>query len=288
MLPDSEKSAPSLASGEIFDLGRDMTKYFTIAIILTSIFFPQPAFAEDISNRDSGFLRLVNKDNRLSADYIPANLVEFGGVNLHPEMQKAFTQMQNAMQADGIYGLSIQSAYRSYAHQKSIFNQKVLELAMQGHHDAENMAAQSVQPPGASEHQLGLAIDVSTDGKLCRSFGETPAGKWLESHSHQYGFIVRYPASKTDITQIVYEPWHLRYVGTPHATIMKNLGLVLEEYLDYIQKVKIYMFWGEGEYYLVQHNPQTIPCETVDVSSLYPFCKDEYIITTRKTYQESW
>jgi len=269
-----------------------ISKHFiTVAIFMIAICIPQATFAENAISCDSDFLRLVNKDNRLSADYSPVGLVEYKGITLHPTVRENFEQMQKAMQADGIQGLSIQSAFRSYAHQQSIFDKKVLELAMQGHHDAEAMAAQSVQPPGASEHQLGLAIDVSTDGKLCRSFGETPAGLWLDEYSHQFGFIIRYPASKTDITQIMYEPWHLRYVGTPHATIMKNLELTLEEYLDYIKEAKMYIFWGEcGEYYLVQYNthPRVASCETVDVSSLCPAYNGEYIVTIRKTYPENW
>jgi len=268
-------------------------KYLTtVVILILALFFaPQTAFAENAVDLDSGFLRLVNKSNRLDSDYRPSNMVEYAGVTVHCTVRDAFVQMLTEMKADGIHNLSIQSAYRTYEHQQDIFDQKVRELTASGHAEAEITASWSVQPPGASEHQLGLAIDVSIDGKLCQAFGETDAGKWLEMHSHKYGFIVRYPGSKTSITQIVYEPWHLRYVGTPHATIIKNLELTLEEYLSYIKHVKMYIFWeNNSEYYLVQYKtaPEIVPCDMVDVSSLCPMHKDEYVITTRRTYPINW
>lgn len=134
------------------------------------------------------------------------------------------------MHADEIYGLRLQSAYRSYSYQRAIFEEKVRALTAEGIENVREIAAQSVQVPGASEHQLGLALDVSIDGKLSQSFAETDAGRWLAENCHNFGFIVRYPQGKTDVTSIVFEPWHLRYVGLPHSQIMKEKSLTLEEY----------------------------------------------------------
>jgi len=246
-----------------------------------------------VSANDSGALWLVNRNNRLSSDYKPAGITEYKGIQLHGTAHKAFVQMLKIMEQDGIYGLRLQSAYRSYNYQQAIFNQRVKELQAQGYSkpEAEMKAVKSIQLPGASEHQLGLALDVSVDGKLTQAFGETPAGKWLEAHSHKYGFVIRYPYSKTEITQIVYEPWHLRYVGTPHATIMKNLDLTLEEYWAYMRQIQMYIFWGEdGEYYLISYSdapPIVLPTEMLCVSSIGAN-KNEYIITTRKTYPNAW
>jgi len=201
--------------------------------------------------------------------------------------------MLAAMESDDIYGLRLQSAYRTYGHQRTIFDRKKQELSAKGYSEieAESTASMSIHPPGASEHQLGLALDVATDGTLTQAFGETKAGKWLEENCHTFGFIIRYPNLKTDITKIVYEPWHLRYVGVPHSTIMKNLNLTLEEYLLYIKQVKTYMFWAEDtDYFLVCYShslPSDLPPQTVDVSSLSP-SKSEYIITLRKTYPDVW
>lgn len=261
---------------------------FIMVTLLTVLLTAQVTYAND-----SEILWLVNRNSRLSSDYKPAEIVEYKGIRLHGVAHKAFVQMLKAMEQDGIHGLRLQSAYRPYNYQQAIFNQRVKELQVQGYskHEAESKASQSVQLPGASEHQLGLALDVGVDGKLTQAFGETPAGKWLEEHSHNYGFVIRYPHSKTEITQIVYEPWHLRYVGTPHATIMKHFGLTLEEYWNTMRQAQMVIFWGEnGEYYLLSYInalPVVLPSEVVDVSSIGA-SKDEYIITTRKIYPSTW
>ena len=249
--------------------------------------------APNVSANDSEILWLVNRNSSLPSDYKPADIVEYNGVKLRDAAHNAFAQMLKAMAQDGIHGLRLQSAYRPYSYQQAIFNQRVKELQAQGYDklEAESNAAKSIQPPGASEHQLGLALDVSVDGKLTQAFAETPAGKWLETHSHHHGFVIRYPYSKTEVTQIVYEPWHLRYVGTPHATIMKHLNLTLEEYWHTMRQAQVYIFWGENdEYYLLSYTdalPAVLPPEVVDISSVGP-SKNEYIITTRKIYPNTW
>ena len=258
-----------------------MLKYLLI-LFLTIVFLPLQSHAAS----DSGLLWLVNKDNRLSASFEPVELGEHQGVKLHAAAKEAFVQMLKAMQSDGIHGLRLQSAYRTFNYQHGVFNKRVKELMAKGYSsiEAEVEASMSVQPPGASEHQLGLALDVTLDGSLTESFGETRAGKWLEEHSHEYGFIIRYPSEKTDVTQIVYEPWHLRYVGIPHSLIIKNLDLTLEEYLNYIKEVEAYIYWDEyGEYYLVTYSeslPAALSHKVVDISSLNT--KSGYIITMRK------
>jgi len=271
------------------------SKYLIAVIVffISTIFAVHTAYANDfvpMECTDSTLLWLVNKENKLYANYEPADLVEYGGVRLRSAAQKAFVQMIAAMESDGIYGLRLQSAYRTYAYQEAIFNQRIGEFVARGHSklEAEYNASLSIQPPGASEHQLGLALDVSIgNNKLTQAFGETEAGKWLNSHCHEHGFIIRYPSSKTDVTQIVYEPWHLRYVGTPHAAIMKNLEFTLEEYLRYIREVQMYVFWGENNaYYLLSYSPSppfNFSCAEVSVSSL-DIHKRAYIITSLKTY----
>jgi len=283
---------------------------FITLFLIASLSMIQDVFAKNLD--DSGFLWLVNRENRLSSEYKPVNLCEHQGIRVQTVACKAFMQMLEAMEDDGVYGLRLQSAYRTYGHQHGVFSQKKQELRAKGHSDseAEIIASKSVQPPGASEHQLGLALDVAIDGTLTQAFGETKAGKWLEEHCHNFGFIIRYPNSKTEITQIIYEPWHLRYVGIPHATIMKNLELTLEEYLSYIKQAQTYIVWGESiknkfheaicaegmnmEYYLISYFygelPLELPLETIDVSSLSPdgLGKNEYIVTMRKTYPRIW
>jgi len=242
---------------------------------------------------DTGFLWLVNKENRLPADFEPYPLSQHNGIVLHSAAHEAYKLLLTAMHSDGIYNLRLQSAYRCYGYQQKVYDQKVNELISKGYskNEAEIAASKSVQPPGASEHQLGLALDVSIDGTLTKAFGETTAGKWLADNCHKYGFIIRYPFLKTDVTHIVYEPWHLRYVGIPHSMIMANMELALEEYLCYIEHAGIYMRWAEGnEYYLIKYvsGLSDIDCNLVlSASSLCFEDKNKAIITIHKRYPDT-
>ncbi|MCL1787713.1 MAG: M15 family metallopeptidase [Defluviitaleaceae bacterium] len=235
---------------------------------------------------DSQLLWLVNRDNALPSIHQPPNLTTHNGIKLRQEARDAFVTMLGAMEAAGVPGLRLQSAYRSYAHQQAVFNQRVGELQRAGYirREAEQKAALSVQPPGASEHQLGLALDVSIDGKLTQAFGETAAGQWLAAHCHNYGFIIRYPQDKSAVTGIVYEPWHLRYVGAPHAAVMHAQALALEEYATYMQTVQMYVVWEDDGYFLLSYN-EAMPAQAADmadISSTGPG-RTGYIATLRRT-----
>ena len=113
------------------------------------------------------------------------------------------------------------SGYRSYYDQKSTYNYWV---SVYGQKDADTISAR----PGHSEHQTGLAFDITS---LNSSYGETEEGIWLRENCFKYGFIIRYPKGKEHITGYAYEPWHIRYVGVEHATYIMNNNLTLEEYL---------------------------------------------------------
>jgi D-alanyl-D-alanine carboxypeptidase len=131
------------------------------------------------------------------------------------------------------------SAYRTTATQKRLYNNKVARLQKAGYSlsAAKTEAARWVAKPGTSEHQLGLALDiVSSDYRLLNKNQEnTPEQKWLMEHCWEYGFILRYPTDKSDITGIGYEPWHYRYVGRENALAIRDSGLCLEEYLQALQ-----------------------------------------------------
>ena len=209
--------------------------YFAISV------FAFTAFAVDVDFVYVDFLQLVSRDAPLDADFTPEDMVKHGGTCLNSEARTAFVEMKAALEQAGISGLRLQSAYRAYDYQRAIFDQRVKELVRTGltRDDAVYKASQSIQHPGASEHQLGLAVDVSINGVLSQSFGETDAGKWLAGNCHHYGYIIRYPQDKVDVTGIIYEPWHLRYVGHPHASIMKRTGYTLEEYLEYLKILRV-------------------------------------------------
>lgn len=187
--------------------------------------------------------RLVNVDNRLESSYVPGDLRKLYGipdgetVMLDFETAEAFYELYNAMLEDGLAILPL-SGYRSYSEQVALFNYNV-EL-----HKSEGMSAEEataytrrfVSVPGASEHQYGRSIDVTLDGTTDHEFHKTEQGQWLIDHAHEYGFIIRYPEDKEDITGISYEPWHLRYVGKLHAEYMHEYNLCLEEYVSLVLK----------------------------------------------------
>ncbi|MEC0236975.1 M15 family metallopeptidase [Paenibacillus kribbensis] len=180
---------------------------------------------------------VVNKQRSLPEGYAPDDLVEpqvpfsFDGPHEKRHMRKeaaeALEKLFDGAKKDGIE-LRAVSGYRSYKRQVSIFNNNVKTKG-------EAYASQVSAVPGTSEHQTGLAIDVSSPSVgnvLEQSFGASKEGEWLEKHAPEYGFIIRYMKGKQDITGYVYEPWHIRYVGKDIAEDVAKQGLTLEEYFD--------------------------------------------------------
>ncbi|MBR1692858.1 MAG: M15 family metallopeptidase, partial [Lachnospiraceae bacterium] len=143
--------------------------------------------------------------------------------------------MLKAARDDGV-SLIICSPYRDLNRQEVLFNRKIKAYMKQGmsYLEAYQISSQAVTVPGASEHQLGLAIDFLTNNysSLNEGFADTPAGKWLAEHGCEYGFILRYPKGKEYITGIEFEPWHYRYVGKEAAMQITQQNLTLEEFVD--------------------------------------------------------
>jgi zinc D-Ala-D-Ala carboxypeptidase len=179
---------------------------------------------------------VVNKKYYMPVDYIPKDLVypnvpflfkeKMEKRKMRSEAAKALERMFAAAKKDGI-SLSGVSAYRSYTTQKTLFNNYVKR-------DGIEKARTYSAIPGTSEHQTGLAIDVSGSTGKCAAescFANTKEAIWLKKHSADYGFIIRYPKGKESVTGYKYEPWHLRYVGNISEPI-NNRGITLEEYLQ--------------------------------------------------------
>ncbi len=186
------------------------------------------------SDRDA-YLFIVSKDKPLTKDYVPADLT--GSIFTRSDRDTrmlakyaclALEAFLKEGEANGIRGVTVTSAYRSYEYQDQLFQQEIL---IEGSYEE---AAKDVNPPGISEHQTGLAVDMHNMSSASTAFGSTKEAKWLAENAHKFGYILRYPADKTDITGISYEPWHFRYVGRYHATKMYELGMCLEEYIEYI------------------------------------------------------
>ena len=170
---------------------------------------------------------LVNKEHPIN-DYIPPNLIELPTTiaDKNKYLDKtAYLNIFNLINAAKKQNLTIRivSAYRSYDYQEEIFARYTDEV---GH----SKASQSSAWPGYSEHQTGLAVDLADDTKNYHNFINTNEFQWIKKNAHKYGYILRYPKDKTNITGYIYEPWHFRYVGTELANYLYNNNLTLEEY----------------------------------------------------------
>ena len=177
-------------------------------------------------NKASSVTVVVNKSRPLKpVQYAPP---EFGAYNLAKPASDALSKMRVAMAKAGAGNLLLSSGYRPYSAQKAIYQSKVALLGLTA---GQRLAAK----PGYSEHQTGLAADLSAAGQGCAirvCFADTKGGKWLAKNSWRYGFILRYPNGATKITGYQFEPWHFRFVGKPLATAMHAAkASVLESFL---------------------------------------------------------
>lgn len=173
---------------------------------------------------------MVNSWNPLPDDYAP-ELVNYNGMQIAAEALEPLKAMIKQVQSLGYY--KVTSIYRSVGTQQSIWDRRYNSFIAAGYSKAGALAevAKQVAVPGTSEHHLGLAVDID---------GVKAVHGWFFEHSWEYGFIVRYPDGKTDITGITYEPWHYRYVGVELAKELYELNMCLEEYLDMLTEQEGY------------------------------------------------
>lgn len=175
-------------------------------------------------------LVLVNYNNVMPENY-EINLKKVNGYNVDARIADALTGMINAAKKDGVK-LKITSAYRTIETQTRLYNNGLTKRLNAGMSYEAALAERNLYnaEPGKSEHNLGLALDFIAGGVLNERFAESSQAAWLSEHAHEYGFILRYEASKVDITKIAWEPWHYRYVGVEAATAIHESGVCLEEY----------------------------------------------------------
>jgi len=192
---------------------------------------------------------VANKSISLPEDYDPGML---------PETSEAFAELQAAAKEEGL-NIYQGSGYRDYQYQITCYNSLVNAY---GEEYANKISAK----PGHSEHQTGYTVDCNS---INETFINTPEGQWLDQHAHEFGFIIRYPKGKEDITGYSYECWHIRYVGVKAATEIFEQGLTLEEYLDIVSI----------ENDIPPTEPETIPEEMPDQT-------DEYSIPESDTLSE--
>jgi D-alanyl-D-alanine carboxypeptidase len=233
---DAEIGSVVVAVAQVDELTAELTVHVKYSLEATVQPNPKEGGIPVVTNPDH-IAVLVNKERSLPDGFVPNNLVvpdvpfSFAGEHEKKQLQepaaRALEELFAAAAADGIE-LNAVSGYRSFATQTAIFN---WNLKNQGEEHTLRYSAR----PGTSEHQTGLAMDVSSPsvGNVLEDvFGESREGKWLAEHCAEFGFIIRYPQGKEDITGYAYEPWHLRYVGKTLAKVIMDNGLTMEEYFS--------------------------------------------------------
>ena len=190
--------------------------------------------APEILENKAGYITLVNRDHLLASDYEPDDLMVINsarhissikGDMLRKAAMQAVTRMFEAAEADGMI-LYLKSVYRAYSTQSYMYKNRMNSV---GHDDGV------VAYPGSSDHQTGLGADIlnlewTKKSGMTPAFGQTEEARWMAEHCGEYGFIIRYMEGKEDITGIIYEPWHLRYVGVEAAAYIMANQLSLEEF----------------------------------------------------------
>lgn len=206
-------------------------KWLILVIILVLLGVKLVPMAVQTVNADSHWnLILVNYENQIPFGW-KVDLTELSnGQSVDSRIYPSLQQMFNDMRAQGVYPV-VASGYRTSKHQKELMDEKVQEFISQGYSksDAKSEAKKWVAEDGYSEHQTGLAVDINADG--IHSSGQQVYA-WLADNAWKYGFILRYPDGKTDLTKTDYEPWHYRYVGAEDAAKIHESGLCLEEYIE--------------------------------------------------------
>ncbi|MBB6637202.1 M15 family metallopeptidase [Cohnella thailandensis] len=201
----------------------------------------------------SGPLVLVNREHKIRPEALPEDIVDLSeqddltegyslldpSIELSEAVALRFRELVEGAARDGVRNLRISSGYRNNSEQEELYEEKGSDYAL---------------PAGHSEHNLGLSLDL---GSTTGAIDQSAEGKWLKKHAWDYGFILRYPKDKVDLTGIQYEPWHFRYVGLPHSRIMKEKNFVLEEYLAYLKEKESIVAEEDGVRYRISYVPVT-------------------------------
>lgn len=194
--------------------------------------------APTVAAADKWKLRVANSENVLPADFsvetglITPAYARDQGMSFDARAVGDLNAMLAAANKDGV-NLLVISCFRTLTKQTNLYNAEVQKWLNRGYSEenAKAKAATIVAVPGTSDHNLGLAVDLNS---VEESFENTKQFDWLQEHAAEYGFVMRYPKHKQEVTKIIYEPWHYRYVGKEHAAKMNELDMCLEEYVEYL------------------------------------------------------
>lgn len=211
-----------------------------LSLLLTLLSLGQGTVDRYVSEMSlGGNLFLVNREYSIEQSYVPNDLVRpevlclYDTVTMRAEPAKALEELFRAAKDEAGYELIAVSGYRSYGKQREIHQNKVNAV---GKKNALRVSA----PPGCSEHQLGLAMDIGRRKSpgLNEAFGASPEGQWVAENAHRFGFIIRYKAEWEEITGYAYEPWHIRYVGREHAEKIYELDIPFEYYIRQLRSAQ--------------------------------------------------
>lgn len=191
--------------------------------------------------KKSKYLMIANYENSID-EYAPPSLSTLQDHKIDSDIKEPLKAFIDDVNSQDVGNLVICSSYRTYNYQKGLFERRIKRCQNEdglNYEEAEKKAATIVARPGTSEHQTGLTIDMMDSAAnqeygLSREFAKTDMYKYMKKTAHKYGFIERYNIDKQDITKIIFEPWHYRYVGEKNARIMYEKNMCLEEYLDWI------------------------------------------------------
>ncbi len=202
---------------------------------------PPSSFAPQAQPEEDWQLMLVNPAHPLPEEFTVALAMTRYDYEVDERIVEPLDRMIQAAAADGV-SLIPCYGYRTREQSAQLFEKQVNKQLSYGlsQEQAVAEAKKWVAPPGTSDHHTGLALDIVTPEHqvLDHAFAGTSAGKWMAEHAPEYGFVIRFPEDKQEITGITYEPWHLRYVGAGHAAVMQEQNLCLEEYWEQL--------YGEG------------------------------------------
>ena len=201
---------------------------------LTEIFRSETAFEDLEKDERAEFndsLMLINYLVSIPDDYEP-DVTVYNGAVMYPDLVDAYVRLRDDAQAATGTRIFVSASFRTREEQMAVMEES-----------EEGVAAL----PGHSEHEAGLALDVYAPYYAGKTFLRSKVGRWVNDHCAEYGFVIRYPKGKEDVTGITYEPWHLRYVGEPHALVMSRCGLTLEEYVELLTVERWYQI-GDGIY----------------------------------------
>ena len=234
-----------------------MKKLILIIIIIINLFVNYTIIGKEritINNiRMLENCELINLDNKLEKNYIPKDIIKIDNLYVNKNLYCNYLKMINNIKNNE--NIKIVSAYRDYNYQNNLYLKE------------HNGNIVSVMPPGSSEHQLGLAIDISINKlnyKLDDKIDTSDTYKWLLNNSYKYGFIIRYNKNKEKYTKVIYEPWHLRYIDPIIADILYKKNWSLEELYNFLSNEKLKYSYN-NKMYLIWKENNNLYCHNINL-----------------------